>query len=288
MALRNLIVCINSAGGSNDLPCVVLHSPSREVSMQGARSILAALRPNGPGRRERHILPAVDPGRHATFFVYERAATSLMIDLSQSEVARCAAVDWVTPIAPTRHIQGSRRCIVLHCADLLSWSHQNALKNIIESSQSNTQFILTTSQASALQGAIISRGVVIRCPGSNVDVEHAGAVDYRLKIDGMRECVQKALTARPPVAACKACKEAAQTLSRLYDGSNSPSFLMDLLSCLLDHNTTHNDAVSWHSVQEMMKVDEDLSQKGPSNRGATLTVSLHRALFALVERTVST
>lgn len=289
MALRNLLVCISTAGGKNDLPCVVLHSPSRELALHAARSILAALRPCGPARTERHILPAVDPGRHATSFEYERAITSLMIDLSQSETARSAAVDWVAPIAPTRHVQGARRTIVLHCADLLSWAHQNALKKIIESSQSTTLFILTTSQATALQGAIISRSVVIRCP-INEPVTPRPTVKERgrtppevpnpptdLEI-AIRACVAKALTNRPPVAASKAAREAAYAMTKLYNGSTAPLFLRTLLDTLI--NADRSDSEHTETVDDVMKVDLQINaSRCPGSKGSTLTIALHRALL---------
>lgn len=203
MALRNLLACISSAGGSSDLPCIILHSPLKEVAMTAARALLASLCPrnSGPARTERHVLSAVDPGRHTTHFDYERAATSLMIDLSQSEVARCAALDWLAPIAPTKHVLGARRTIVLHCAELLSWAHQNALKKIIESSQSNTLFILTTSQAAGLQSAIISRGIVIRCPSSHVAPPVVSGPSDRVTVAFPEAVPLDAVTTRlPPTA----------------------------------------------------------------------------------------
>lgn len=297
MALRNLLVCITSAGGKNDLPCVVLHSPSRDIALHAARSILASLRPCGPSRTERHILPAVDPGRHATTFEYERAITSLMIDLSQSEVARSSAVDWVAPIAPTRHVQGARRSIVLHCADLLSWAHQNALKKIIESSQSNTLFILTTSQATALQAAIISRAVVIRCPTNDnvtprpplkeIEVMQSGcnADDKPSEIVVMTElelmmtaCVAKAMIIRSPMAASKAAREAAYAISKLYNGSTAPMFLRTLLNILMANN--RSDHEHWDTIQEVMNVDLQINTgRSPTSRASTLTVALHKVLL---------
>lgn len=307
MALRNLLVCITSAGGKNDLPCVVLHSPSRDIALHAARSILASLRPCGPSRTERHILPAVDPGRHATTFEYERAITSLMIDLSQSEVARSSAVDWVAPIAPTRHVQGARRSIVLHCADLLSWAHQNALKKIIESSQSNTLFILTTSQATALQAAIISRAVVIRCPTSDTvplrppvkdPEEQSDVAMLESKSDptvivtktktkteavseletAMRAAVAKAFAPRSPVAASKAAREAAFAISKLYNVSTAPTFLRTLLSILM--STNHSDSEYWDTIQEVMNVDLQINTgRSPASRASTLTVALHKVLL---------
>lgn len=288
MALRNLLVCITSAGGKNDLPCLVLHSPSRDIALHAARSILASLRPCGPSRTERHILPAVDPGRHATCFEYEHAITSLMIDLSQSEVARSAAVEWVAPIAPTRHVQGARRSIVLHCADLLSWAHQNALKKIIESSQNNTLFILTTSQATALQGAIISRAVVIRCPTNETisprlpikDTE-GGEPVTQIATDlevMMRACVVKALTPRSPAAASKAAREAAYAMSKLYNGSSAPTFLRILLKILMKDNIC--DTQCWNTVQEVMNVDMQINTgRSAASKGATMTVALHNILL---------
>lgn len=71
MALDRLLACIAAAGGTNDLPCVVLHSPSRDIALHGARSILGALRSSGPGRKEIYVISAVDPGRHSTFFEFE-------------------------------------------------------------------------------------------------------------------------------------------------------------------------------------------------------------------------
>lgn len=296
MALRNLLVCIATAGGKNDLPCVVLHSPSRDIALHAARSILAALRPCGSARVERHILPAVDPGRHATCFDYERAITSLMIDLSQSEVARSAAVDWVAPIAPTRHVQGARRSIVLHCADLLSWAHQNALKKIIESSQSTTLFILTTSQATALQGAIISRAVVIRCPFNETasarapmkEREKAPEVEciesHPSELEAaMRACVAKALMPRSPVAAGKAAREAAYAMSKLYNGTTAPVFLRTLLSILL--TTDRSDPEYWETIDDVMNVDLQINaSRCPGSKGSTLTVALHRALLVACVR----
>lgn len=322
MALRNLLVCITSAGGKNDLPCVVLHSPSREIALHAARSILAALRPCGSSRTERHILPAVDPGRHATSFDYERASTSLMVDLSQSEVARAAAVDWLAPIAPTRHVQGARRSIVMHCADLLSWAHQNALKKIIETSQSNTFFILTTSQATALQGAIISRAVVIRCPTNETAIsrsqphpqsQHAlvsplvpasaplpvplladatnGASCLESDLDkAIKLCVIKALTARSPAAASKAAKEAAYALSKMYNGATAPLFLKSVLNAIMTHDSTsrHTDARWWDTISDIMNVDLQVSShRTPTGRGSTLTVALHRALLASCARQIT-
>lgn len=285
MALRNLLVCITSAGGKNDLPCLVLHSPSRDVSLHAARSILAALRPCGPARTERHILSAVDPGRHATYFDFERAATSLMIDLSQSEVARAVAVDWVAPIAPTRHVQGERRSIVMHCADLLSWAHQNALKKIIESSQTNTLFILTTSQATALQGAILSRGVVIRCPvrpvvplPTPVHVRPPPLAQTDLGAS-MEACVAKALIRRSPSAASKAARDAAYSLSKLYDVSTAPSFLRNLLKILVREHTT--DQQYWDTVADLTAVD---AQMAASRTSSTLIVALHRAILIAASR----
>lgn len=290
MALRNLIVCINAAGGKNDLPCVILHSPSRDVTLNAARSILNALRPNGPSRSERHVLPAVDPGRHSTCFDYERAPTSLMIDFSQSDVARSSAFDWVAPIAATRHIQGVRRSIVLHCADLLSWSHQNALKNVIESSQSNTLFILTTSQASALQCAIVSRGVVIRCPTQNA--VHPAPNDMPSDVRAiMGFFLQEIGGSTTHVTLSKAARYAASTLSRLYHVSNQPScFLRILLECLIEQMTKAlklgdvRDSSCCDIVRDMMSVDLQLAAVFTSNKGTTLTIALHRALLGQAMR----
>lgn len=140
MALQNLLACITTTSGKVDLPCIILHSKSRDVSLLAARSILAELVSYGRSRIERHNMPAADAGKHATYFDYETAPTSLLVDLSQSETARVAAIDWLTPIAPTKHIKGFRRSIVIHCSDLLSWDDQNALKTIIESSRAHYSF----------------------------------------------------------------------------------------------------------------------------------------------------
>lgn len=238
MALRNLLACISSAGGSSDLPCIILHSPVKEVAMTAARALLASLCPrnSGPARTERHVLSAVDPGRHTTHFDYERAATSLMIDLSQSEVARCAALDWLAPIAPTKHVLGARRTIVLHCAELLSWAHQNALKKIIESSQSNTLFILTTSQAAALQSAIISRGIVIRCPSSHATIPTVtgGAAHVKEVISAATD-TDATLVAVTPEAL------RAQLPRNVVNTPESPSHL---LLCAEPTSPTHDGAVS--------------------------------------------
>lgn len=281
MALRNLLVCINSSGGKNDLPCLVLHSPSRETSLNAARSVLAALRPCGPSRTERHILPAVDPGRHATYFDFERAPTSLMIDLSQSEVARTVAVDWVAPIACTRHVQGERRSIVMHCADLLSWAHQNALKKVIESSHTNTLFILTTSQATALQSAILSRGVVIRCPVAHMHANATGVRSANLNLYvSMEACMAKTLTFRSPQAASKAARDAAYALSKLYETvSPSASFLRTLLEILTRDHVT--DQQHWDTVQDLVAVDIQMTA---CRSTTTLSSALHHALLAAASR----
>lgn len=278
MALRNLLACITSSGGKNDLPCLILHSPSREIALNAARSVLAALRPCGTVRTERHVLSAVDPGRHATYFDFERAPTSLMIDLSQSEVARTVAVDWVAPIAPTRHVQGERRSIVLHCADLLSWAHQNALKKIIESSQSNTLFILTTSQATALQTAILSRGVVIRCPITMTSQHPPLHLDLSA---AMERCVAKALIRRAPQAASKAARDAAYALSKLYDLSTSSCFLRILLDILTEGRQTDHE--HWETVKDITSVDAQMAAARFSPT-ATLIISLHHALLSAASR----
>lgn len=296
MALRNLLVCISSAGGQNDLPCLVLHSPSRDVSLQAARSVLATTRPCGPSRTVRHTLPAADPGRHSTHFEYERAATSLMIDLSQSEVARSAALDWLAPIAPTRHVQGVRRSIVMHCADLLTWPHQNALKKVIEATHSNTFFILTTSHASALQAAILSRGVVIRCPGTRQPQSSAprspapqSHVPQSLDLV-ISSCVSKAIaTTRSAAVASKAARESACVLSKLYTVSSAPTFMrcvLDSLVSQLGGTQKLSDSMAWDLVQEMMNVDLQLCTCKGSIKGIgpTLFVSLHRALLATSAR----
>lgn len=288
MALRNLLVCISAADGKNDLPCLVLHSPSRDVALHAARSVLAATRPCGPSRTVRHTLPAADPGRHSTHFDYERAATSLMIDLSQSEVARSSALDWVVPIAPTRHVQGVRRSIVLHCADLLTWAHQNALKKVIETSHSNTFFILTTSHASALQAAILSRGVVIRCPLTKCTLPppvHAQPLPMIISA-----CISRALTPTHAAAtASKAAREAACALSKLYSVTTAPTFLHCVLDSLLSHQCdlgSLSDSVACDMVQAVMSADLHLCMCKSSSKaiGSTLSLSLHRVLLSTSAR----
>lgn len=294
MALRNLLVCITAADGKNDLPCLVLHSPSRDVSLHAARSILAATRPCGPSRTVRHVLPAADPGRHSTHFDYESAATSLMIDLSQSEVARSAALDWVAPIAPTRHVQGARRSIVMHCADLLTWAHQNALKKVIESSHDNTFFILTTSHLSALQAAILSRGVLIRCPlqkcnpsSPPVHVSHTLPAPIS---SVMVSCVAKALTPTSLAAtANKSAREAAGALSKLYSVSTAPMFLRCLLESVMDHihrTRDMSDSEFQDVVQDFTNIDQQICicRSSCKGLGSTLTVALHRALLLTCTR----
>lgn len=284
MALRALLACVSSAKETNDLPCLILHSASRDVALVAARSVLSALQPLGIVRRERHVLPAVDPGRHSTHFYFERAPTSLLIDLSQSEVARGAAVDWIAPIAPARHVQGARRSIVMHCADLLSWGNQNALKKIIESSQSNTLFVLTTSQAGALQSAIISRGVVIRCPvndqhTSPLACAHIQPIAHHHESIG--ECVRKALAPRSPAAASKAAREAAFALSKMYETRHTHTFLHDVLESLMSDDIS--DLERCETVKDMMDVDLQLAMEA-SIRGSTFTIAMHRALLVISAR----
>lgn len=277
MALRNLIVCINDAGGQNDLPCVVLHSASREACLHAARCVLAALRPNGPTRRERHVMPAVDPGRHSTFFEYERAKTSLLIDLSQSEVARSASVDWISPIAPMRHVEGTRRSIVLHCADMLSWAHQNSLKKVIESSHSQTLFILTTSQPSALQAAIISRGVVIRCPAHVIDcipkdvpIDMAGA---------LTTYVGRVEAAVSPGASSRVARETAYHLSKMYVQADSSVFLRHVLDNLMSQLPLSRDTDRWDVVDDMSSVDLQLAAVSSAGKRVTFATAMHGVLL---------
>lgn len=280
MALRNLIVCINSADGKIDLPCVVLHSPSRDLALNAARCVLGALRPSGPSRTERHLMPAVDPGRHATSFKYERATASLLIDLSQSEVARSSVIGWVAPIAPNRHVQGVRRSIVIHCADLMSWGDQNALKKIIETSHGNTMFILTTSQLAALQAAIISRGVVIRCPLNNDGHTPRTAVtDHDMIESVLRRALPDTDPARTASAASKAAREAAYALSKL--SYTSPLFLRQILEILLTRAS--NDADAFLMVEQMTQVDTLVATSRCSNRSSTIIIAMHKALLNMCQ-----
>lgn len=323
MALRNLLVCIATAGGSSDLPCIILHSPGRDVSLSAARALVAALGPRGHGgpRAERRILSAVDPGRHSTHFDYERAASSLLVDLSQSEVARCAALDWITPIAPTRHILGVRRTIVLHCADLLSWAHQNALKKIIEASQCNTLFVLTTSQAAALQSAIISRGIVIRCPGhagpfppqvlepcppapthapqapkqsatsdppeqANTPVRPTTPGSDKISpSDAIRAVLEKALAATSPSAASKACRDGASLVAKMMPEVSCKTLLVHVLDHLLVGQ--HDQVEVCHVIDSLCQVDVLVAAaKGPARRAVTLSSALHHALLLVCARRV--
>lgn len=184
----------------------------------------------------------------------------------------------------------------MHCADLLTWAHQNALKKVIESSHDNTFFILTTSHASALQAAILSRGVVIRCPLPKcapslpfppVPFSHTLPAPLSSLI---LSCVAKVLTPTPLAAtANKSAREAACALSKLYSVSTAPMFLRCFLESVLNHlrcSRDVSDSEQQDVVQDVMNVDQQICICRSSSKGlgSTLTIALHRALLLTCTR----
>lgn len=285
------LAAIAAAGGKTDIPGMVINSPDRGSALECARSILATLKPNGTARVDRHVLPAVDPGKHSTWFSYEHTTTSILVDLSQSEVARCAALDWLAPIAGRAHIWGVRRCIVLHCADMLSTSHKDALKKIIESSQAMTLFILTVTSTSHLPSAIVSRCVTLGCPGAVGSGAKAGA-GTRASVKPSRQTsivlqgyqaedlIRKALASVAPASASRAAKDAAAAFSRLPYG---PHVMVSVMRCLSENANDHECCAI---IQDLAAADVLLARSPRSCEAATVYVTLHRAILASCVRRV--
>lgn len=171
----------------------------------------------------------------------------------------------------------------MHCADLLTWAHQNALKKVIESSHDNTFFILTTSHSSALQAAILSRGVVIRCPLPKCTPSIFSHTLPAPLSSVILPCVAKALTPTSLAAtANKSAREAACALSKLYNVSTAPMFLRCFLESVLDHirrTRDISDSEFQDVVEDVMNIDQQICRSSSKGLVSTLTVALHRALL---------
>lgn len=269
------IEALKRADAANDLPCVLLYCSDRSTALDQARAIVVALGGEGAELRlARHVLPAVDPGKHSTSFQYERSVHSIVVDLTSSEIARTHAVDWLSPIVCHPNVVGRRRCVVLHGADRLSCQNMNALKKIIEVSYAFSLLILTTDRA--LPDAIASRAVVVRCkPGSR----SAAATEASVR-DGaaVAAIVGKALAhAASPISYWKASRDCAQAISQMsLEASASVSQRLHLvLAALIAHPTTTTDEERRFVVEDVAAVSVHVA--GASSASSTL-VSLSTAL----------